>query len=194
MAEAPAAELEQQNEAPQARPPRVRPSRAKSAVAARSAARPAAAPASRAPAPVQATNHLAPKRGFIRLLCVQPYTHGHRIQLPNRRVLEDLEGMADLDPKDVRAAVTRYEPGKEYYFENSQAARMLRDKGPARFKNPLTERTERRKDADIYFRVVDRDELDRYLDTLLDEIEERKESVDTTEVNDQSYTGEDEGE
>lgn len=142
------------------------------------ATRPAAAPA----AP---TEHLPPKRGYIRLLCVQDYIHGHRIQVP-RKVAEELEDYADLDPRDIKAAQTRYKAGQEYYLLASEAARLLRDKGPSRFRNPLTERIERRKEADVYFRAVDREELEAYLDRELDKIEERREAIGETDVNDQN--------
>jgi hypothetical protein len=130
---------------------------------------------------------------MIRLLCVQEYMHGHRLQIPPK-LIKDLDGYADLDPKDIRAAQTRYEPGKEYYLPAVQAARLLRDKGPARYRNPLTEKIERRKEADIYFRAVDRAELERYLDEELDKIEDRRETVADSDVNDQNLPDDDEAE
>lgn len=152
--------------------------------------RPNPAAARPAPRAAAAQSSLAPKKGMIRLLCVQSYMHGHRLQVPPR-LIKELEGYADLDPKDIRAAQTQYEAGKEYYLPASQAARLLRDKGPARFRNPLTEKIERRKEADIYFRATDRDELERYLDNELDKIEDRREAVVETDVNDQNLPEDD---
>lgn len=128
---------------------------------------------------------------MIRLLCVQDYMHGHRLQVPPK-LIKELEGYADLDPKDIRAAQTRYEAGKEYYLPATQAARLLRDKGPARFRNPLTERVERRKEKDIFFRASDRDELERYLDGELDKMIDRSEAVIDSDVNDQNLPDDDE--
>lgn len=166
-------------QAPVAEKPKPRPHRATNPAA-------AARPAPRAAVPPRApVGTLAPRKGFIRLLCVQDYRHGQRLQIPPK-LIKDLEGYADLDPKDIRAAVTEYVAGQEYYLPSTQAARLLRDKGPARYKNPLTEKIERRKVADIYFRAVDRDELEAWLDNELDAIAARRDQVGDTEVNDQN--------
>lgn len=164
--------------------PAKRPHRSAAQNAQRTAA--AAAQASRSrPAARASAPHLPPKKGFIRVLCVQPYTHGHRMQIPPR-LIKEMEGQGDFDKKDIAAAVTHYEVGKEYYIESSQAARFLRDLGPSRYRDPLTERIMRRAEKDIYFRAVELREVEDYVDREVDKIEERRQEIGQTDVNDQN--------
>lgn len=152
--------------------------------------RPAAAPARPAARPASS---LPPRKGYIRLLCVQDYTHGQRIQI-SAKIAKELEGMADYAPKDVKAAVKRYEAGTEYSLEAGQAARLLRDKGPARYRDPVSEKIVRRQAADIYFRAVDPEELQEYLDREIDKINERLETAGVADVNDQAPLDEEDDE
>lgn len=113
---------------------------------------------------------LPPKRGYIRVLCVKAYKHGHMPAM-TKKALDELE----IDPTAFRAGVTEYVPGEQYYLPSMQAARFLRDLGPARFRNPITEKLERRREDQVFFRVVDRDELDDFLDELVEAEEQRLE-------------------